>query len=130
MENLNGHDELISTPQRIFQQMTTNPFVGLDKQSFSWISLPFFWTHKNLILFPIDVLFDCLQSQSHYDQGNTWWCSLTILFICLPNLLYLLEGLDKLLRRKSSNQGDQKKINWAETVIIRPLFLNFITLYR
>ena len=130
IENQNEDQEINPTPQGIFQQMATNPFVGLDRHSYSWISLSFMWTHKNLILFPLDVLLDCLQAQNHFDQGNTWWCSLTILFICLPNLLYLLEGLPKLLSKKALNQSDKSTVPWTETVIFRPLFLHFITVYR
>ena len=106
-------------------------FKELDSHSFSWVSFSFLWTHKNLILFPLDVVFDCLQAKSHFENDNIWWCYLTILLICLPNVLCLLNLVFKSLGKPSSSQTQKEK---ASHRIINAMFhfffLHFITLYR
>ena len=106
-------------------------FRGLDRHSFSWVSFPFFWKHKNLVLFPLDIGFDCLQAKSHFENNNIWWCCLTVLFICLPNILCLTDLVVKSLEKTPSTKRKQEKsIHWIKNTAFYLFFLQFITFYR
>ena len=106
-------------------------FRDLDRHSFSWINIKFLWTHKNLVLFPLDVVFDCLQAKSHFDNDNIWWCYLTILLICLPNVLFLVNLVVESLGKTSSTQtNNEKSSSCIINAMLHFLFLHFITLYR
>ena len=112
-------------------------FRDLDRHSRSWISVRFFWTHKNLILFPLDVILDCLTAKSHFDNDNTWWGYLTILWICLPNVLCFFNLVYKSLDKTSSGQTKNEETSnyqitdyWIIDAMLHLFFLHFITYYR
>ena len=90
----------------------------LDKHSFKWMSLSYFWTHKNLLFFTSDVIFDGLQAKRHFDNNNFSWGALTVLLMIFPNIASFL---DIVLKRKG---------NWVTRAVSRLMFLHLITLYR
>ena len=110
----------------LFSRATENPRYKEDAGDKIWrraTELPscvasLLWTHKNLILFPVDVYFDGVQAYSHFINGNTWWGVLTVVFILLPNLTCALNVMWK--------QDD----NWPSKALRYFLFLHFETLYR
>ena len=74
-----------STIQR-YPRSCLHWFRGLDEYSNYWISLSFFWAHKIVILYLVDVVLDCIQANNHYKNSNSTWGLLTILFVFLPNI--------------------------------------------
>ena len=93
-------------------------YSGVDEYSYSWLTASFFWTHKNVFLFPADVILDISTGKNHYMNGNSWWGSLTMFLVLLPNIVCAV------------NTIISKKGNWLIDSIKQLLFLHVFTFFR
>ena len=88
------------------------------RDSFHWVNFSFFFAHKNLILFPFDVILDCFQAKNHFDNKNYWWGALTVTFLLFPNIV---NSINVILKRGP---------DWKLKALQRVFLLHFITMKR
>jgi hypothetical protein len=79
------------------------------RETLSFMTIPsFLLNHRNLILLPLNVVFDSFQCYNHCKNGNMLWGFLTALFIFMPNMVTCLTTMCT----KRSRKGIQEALQY------------------